>query len=48
MQITDIQMAPDRTYFITCSKDKNAKAYLPPHGISVYILIVADPGCQRA
>ncbi|KAI5793122.1 WD40-repeat-containing domain protein [Geopyxis carbonaria] len=25
MQITDIQMAPDRTYFVTCSKDKNAK-----------------------
>ncbi|KAG0640644.1 WD40-repeat-containing domain protein [Tuber brumale] len=25
MQITDIQMAPDRTYFITCSKDKTAK-----------------------
>jgi len=25
MQITDIQMAPDRTYFLTASKDKSAK-----------------------
>lgn len=25
MQVTDIQMAPDRTYFITASKDKHAK-----------------------
>jgi translation initiation factor 3 subunit I len=25
MQITDIQMAPDRTYFVTASKDKSAK-----------------------
>lgn len=25
MQITDLQWAPDRTYFITASKDKHAK-----------------------
>ncbi|KAI9813279.1 MAG: translation initiation factor eIF3 subunit [Pycnora praestabilis] len=25
MQVTDLQMAPDRTYFITSSKDKSAK-----------------------
>ena len=25
MQVTDLQMSPDRTYFITASKDKTAK-----------------------
>jgi WD40 repeat protein len=25
--VTDIQMAPDRSYFITCSKDKSAKVW---------------------
>lgn len=25
MQVTDLQWAPDRTYFITASKDKTAK-----------------------
>ena len=25
MQVTDLQWAPDRTYFITSSKDKTAK-----------------------
>ena len=25
MQVTDLQWAPDRTYFITASKDKSAK-----------------------
>jgi len=26
--VTDIQMAPDRSYFITCSKDKSAKLFV--------------------
>jgi len=29
MQITDLQMCSDRTYFITASKDKTAKVRLP-------------------
>lgn len=28
MQVTDLQWAPDRTYFITASKDKTAKVVL--------------------
>ena len=28
MQINDLQMAPDRTYFITAGKDKTAKVCL--------------------
>lgn len=32
LQITDIQMAPDRTYFITASKDKTAKVRQNPGG----------------
>jgi WD40 repeat protein len=31
MQITDLQMSSDRTYFITASKDKTAK--VPPPGL---------------
>lgn len=30
MQINDLQMAPDRTYFITAGKDKTAKVYVTP------------------
>ena len=29
MQVTDLQWAPDRTYFITASKDKTAKVSRP-------------------
>jgi hypothetical protein len=28
MQINDLQMAPDRTYFITAGKDKTAKVWV--------------------
>lgn len=28
MQINDLQMAPDRTYFLTAGKDKTAKVYM--------------------
>ena len=29
MQVTDLQMSSDRTYFITASKDKTAKVPIP-------------------
>ena len=32
MQVTDLQMSSDRTYFITASKDKTAKVRQTPHG----------------
>lgn len=34
MQVTDLQMSSDRTYFITASKDKTAKVRPPPSSFS--------------
>jgi translation initiation factor 3 subunit I len=34
MQVTDLQWAPDRTYFITASKDKSAKVIPPIHPLA--------------
>ena len=43
MQINDLQMAPDRTYFITAGKDKTAKVYwIPRLIISCKVLTPLD------
>ena len=47
MQINDLQMSPDRTYFITAGKDKTAKVYLiPTLFISYQVLTSLD--CLRS
>ena len=46
MQINDLQMAPDRTYFITAGKDKTAKVYWIPTPI-ISCKVLTPPRLSR-